>query len=389
MSENWIYADSNSINTVLDYFKGSNLSSYSNLATLLNDGYGFLQNNNDSAVVYLIASSDQFGSFEQANQLMKDLKTYYASLPPTYIFDFNNYNYYYYYFGNRSYLGNEYFYTNLSRLTGGDYKRFNYDPLATMNELINQVRGIITSFDLYTNLESGFCFSRLNLKNAGTSVNINEPIIQIGKFIGSFPFIIKASGVYDAQPFTSTMNIDQNEISNADSTTPQIWTGWYIDNLEKGYLTNKEVLELIDLSTTYRVLSTYTSFLCLEPGDTVCIECIQQDGWNDGGVIISVDEENEIPAEFNVKAYPNPFNSQVNITVTLPADAVKENIKIKIYNLLGQEVKTFEYTPNSSNIINLFWDGKNDEGEQLSSGVYIFTISGGAFKKSIKLVYMK
>ncbi|MFZ6034282.1 MAG: VIT domain-containing protein [Melioribacter sp.] len=391
LSENWINADTNSINAVLEYFKGGHLSSYSNLATLLNDGYEYLRNNGDSAVVYLMASSDQFGSFEQANQLINDLQTYYSPLPPTYIFDFNNNNFYYYYFGNRSYLGNEYFYTNLSRLTGGDYKRINNSPLATMNELFGQISGLITSFDLYTTLEAGFCFSRQNLKSIEASINIGEPIVQIGKYIGSFPFTIKASGIYDSKPFTSTLNIYENEIADADSTTAQMWTGWYISSLEKGYLTNKEIIELVDLSARYRILSTYTSFLCLEPGDTICIECVQeqQGGRNDGGGIISVDEENEVPTEFDVKAYPNPFNSQVNISVTLPAEATKENIKIKIYNLLGQEVKTFEYTPNSSNIINLFWDGKNDEGEQLSSGVYIFTVSGGAFKKSIKLVYMK
>ncbi|MDH7605707.1 MAG: hypothetical protein QHH13_12470 [Melioribacter sp.] len=50
---------------------------------------------------------------------------------------------------------------------------------------------------------------------------------------------------------------------------------------------------------------------------------------------------------------------------------------------------TFEINDSNKNIVELFWNGKNDNNEELASGVYIFTVRGSGFSKSVKLVYMK
>ncbi|MEJ5352413.1 MAG: VIT domain-containing protein [Melioribacteraceae bacterium] len=390
LSDNWIYADSSTLSDVLNKLEGSNLSSYSNLPTLLKDGYDFIKMNNDG-IVYLISNSDQLGNYQTANQLLNDLQSYFKRLPRTYIFDFNNAEIYYYYFNNNSYQGNEYFYQNLTRITGGDYKKISSEePIKTMSSLLSLINGKINSFDLYTTLEAGFCYSRYSYMNTSSSINISEPILQIGKYTGSFPFIIKSSGIYNSKPFTNTLIIDDGNIKEADSLTQKMWIGWYLANSEKGNLTNADINEIIYQSLKYNVLTKYTSFLCLEPGDTtICIECIQQQRGQNDGVLISVEEEKVLPKEFKIEAYPNPFNSQVNIRVTLPAGKNANNFSMKIYNILGEIVKTFELRDNNKNIIELFWDGKNDNNEELASGIYIFTLRGEGFSKSIKLVYMK
>lgn len=391
LSSEWIYADSVTLSNVLTKLNGSNLSSYSNLPTLLKDAYDFIKSSNDEGIIYLISNSDQLGNYQTANQLLTDLQNYYKKLPRTYIFDFNNAEIFYYYFNNYSYLGNEYFYQNLARITGGDYKRISSEePIKTMSYLLSLISGKINSFDLYTTLESGFCYSRYSYINTSSSLNVHEPIMHIGKYVGSFPFIIKSSGIYNSKPFISTININEEDIKEADSLTEKMWIGWYIANIERNNLTNTDINEIIYQSIKFNVLSTYTSFLCLEPGDTtICIECIQQQrGWN-GGVLISVDDEKELPKEFKIDAYPNPFNSQVNIKVTLPAGKYASDFSMKIYNILGEVVKTFEINDNNKNVIELLWEGKNDNNEELASGIYIFTVRGQGFSKSIKLVYMK
>jgi len=73
----------------------------------------------------------------------------------------------------------------------------------------------------------------------------------------------------------------------------------------------------------------------------------------------------------------------------LPAGIYASDFSMKIYNILGEVVKTFEINDNNRSVIELHWEGKNDNNEELASGIYIFTVRGQGFSKSIKLVYMK
>ena len=98
-------------------------------------------------------------------------------------------------------------------------------------------------------------------------------------------------------------------------------------------------------------------------------------------------EERNIPSGFSLSAnYPNPFNPETTISYTLP-EASK--VKITIYNLLGQHVKTLmnEFKPVGDYSVQ--WDGKNDAGEKLTSGVYIYRMQAGSFVESKKLMMMK
>jgi hypothetical protein len=95
----------------------------------------------------------------------------------------------------------------------------------------------------------------------------------------------------------------------------------------------------------------------------------------------------EDPKEFKLgQNYPNPFNPTTNITYSL-----KENSKVilKVYNMLGQEIKTlvngFQEAGNKS----IIWNGKNDLGESVPSGCYIYRIEAGNFVSSQKMLLMK
>jgi hypothetical protein len=70
--------------------------------------------------------------------------------------------------------------------------------------------------------------------------------------------------------------------------------------------------------------------------------------------------------------YPNPFNPTTNIKFFLP---ISKNISLKIYNALGQEVRTIindqNYAPGSHTVE---WDGKDNNGKPVSSGVYVYTL---------------
>lgn len=97
--------------------------------------------------------------------------------------------------------------------------------------------------------------------------------------------------------------------------------------------------------------------------------------------------DNSIPNEFNMSQnYPNPFN-----TITAIRYMLKEDVKVslKIFNLMGQEIRTLVDENQSAGYQTVIWDGKNDSGESVPSGVYIYKIIAGKFKKSLELLLLK
>ena len=69
---------------------------------------------------------------------------------------------------------------------------------------------------------------------------------------------------------------------------------------------------------------------------------------------------------------------------------IASEMSFKIYNILGQVVKTFDIDDlGNGKVINLNWNGISDTGERVASGIYLFTVSGKNFTKTLKLVLMK
>jgi hypothetical protein len=84
-------------------------------------------------------------------------------------------------------------------------------------------------------------------------------------------------------------------------------------------------------------------------------------------------------------AYPNPFNPNTNLSFTLPnATAYSMNI----YNVAGQLVRSYEGMGNVGlNVIT--WDGKDNAGNDVSSGVYFYKLIAGSYTATNKMVMMK
>ncbi|MCH8928747.1 MAG: T9SS type A sorting domain-containing protein [Candidatus Marinimicrobia bacterium] len=84
--------------------------------------------------------------------------------------------------------------------------------------------------------------------------------------------------------------------------------------------------------------------------------------------------------------YPNPFNPETTIRYSLP---VQSDVKLLIYNLLGQEVFRFEIAGQKIGEYEVVWNGKNQRGNPLSSGLYIYKFSAGDFVQTKKMLLLK
>ena len=100
----------------------------------------------------------------------------------------------------------------------------------------------------------------------------------------------------------------------------------------------------------------------------------------------------EIPAETELlRNYPNPFNPETWIPYHLAEDA---DVNLRIYALSGELVRDIDvghqiaakYDTRSKAI---YWDGRNQFGEQVASGVYFYSLSAGDFSATRKMVILK
>jgi flagellar hook assembly protein FlgD len=94
-----------------------------------------------------------------------------------------------------------------------------------------------------------------------------------------------------------------------------------------------------------------------------------------------------IPEEFALhQNYPNPFNPVTSIQFDIPEQS---EVRMDIYNLMGQRVATLINNTLEPGFHAVKWNGTNDFGNQLSSGMYIYRISANNFTSVKKLILMK
>ncbi|MCU7490651.1 MAG: T9SS type A sorting domain-containing protein [Ignavibacteria bacterium] len=99
------------------------------------------------------------------------------------------------------------------------------------------------------------------------------------------------------------------------------------------------------------------------------------------------DEGAKSPVSFNLmQNYPNPFNPSTTIKYQIPEAA---NVKVTVYDLTGKQVAELVNDFKQAGHYEVTWMGRNESGQQVASGVYLYTIKAGSFTKSMKMMMMK
>ena len=95
----------------------------------------------------------------------------------------------------------------------------------------------------------------------------------------------------------------------------------------------------------------------------------------------------DIPVEFNTSApYPNPFNPTTTIQYEIPKEC---HVELIIYDILGRKINTLQNDVLNPGLYKSVWDGIDDAGNHVSSGIYIYQIQAGESKKSNKMMLMR
>jgi hypothetical protein len=84
--------------------------------------------------------------------------------------------------------------------------------------------------------------------------------------------------------------------------------------------------------------------------------------------------------------YPNPFNPSTTIEYTLHR---KEHVEITIYNLLGQKVRVLVDELKPAGVHRANWDGQDENGQYVASGIYLYRLENGDLGVSKKMVLLR
>ncbi len=111
--------------------------------------------------------------------------------------------------------------------------------------------------------------------------------------------------------------------------------------------------------------------------------------YDPSGVCISLEIISDvIPDKFNLADnYPNPFNPTTNIAFSIP---IALDVQINIYNVLGQKVATLNEGLLNAGTYNARWNGQDQMGNTLASGIYFYELqAGNQFRQIKKMTFIK
>ncbi|MCA9731049.1 T9SS type A sorting domain-containing protein [candidate division KSB1 bacterium] len=103
--------------------------------------------------------------------------------------------------------------------------------------------------------------------------------------------------------------------------------------------------------------------------------------------ITGVAAEVALPTEFALmNNYPNPFNPETTIEYQLPEQG---HVLLRVYSMLGTEVRTLVQGSKAAGSYSVVWDGRDNNGSVVPSGMYMYRIESGSFNAVKKMVMMK
>ncbi len=104
-------------------------------------------------------------------------------------------------------------------------------------------------------------------------------------------------------------------------------------------------------------------------------------------IAVGVESTPDIPTAFALdQNYPNPFNPSTSIRFALPSAV---NVELKIYDLLGREVRTLIHGQMNAGFHSVVWNGRNEHQQSVATGVYFYRIVAGEFRQVKKMLMVK
>lgn len=126
------------------------------------------------------------------------------------------------------------------------------------------------------------------------------------------------------------------------------------------------------------------------PINAYCFDSLVTDTANNNfEATTDVEEESKeaVPEHFALfQNYPNPFNPYTLIRFALPEDC---RVKLEVYNILGQKIKTLADDYFTKGVREVVWDGKNQKGKEVATGIYFYRIKTEKYTEIKKMALLR
>jgi len=210
------------------------------------------------------------------------------------------------------------------------------------------------------------------------------------RFIGAYPAVAGYDSIYvDTSKTSATLNYHLPKIEtitpNAQASVIYRYDSEYASNTPMGIL-NGEPVGLEYLSSDYNlvVLSFPLYYMQLEPSRDFT-DLVLGQKFNE--VTTVYQSVTQTPSNYQLRQnYPSPFNPNTTISYSL-----KENsqVEITIYSLLGQKIRTLVDGWESADFRTVRWDGRDDSGSLVASGVYVYRLKADRFTATRKRILLR
>ncbi len=227
-----------------------------------------------------------------------------------------------------------------------------------------------------------------------------EPLRAVQDLFGDFPYMTRLYTTLSAEEMTVdpmfSFNPDLPDVSNV-HTADARWE-CFEDDPEKIDLENAVLV--ITLSDGREIRSRPCA--TLDPDDVRTLQpaAVLIEQMDESGPpvpiqrLTSVAEETEappLPAAFALLPnYPNPFNSGTVLPFRLPLSMAPDAVfSLQVYNLVGQPVRTLLEGPVQPGYGEAVWDGRDERGKAVPSGVYLYRLEGDGTRLSRKLLLLR
>ncbi|MEM7105679.1 MAG: FlgD immunoglobulin-like domain containing protein [Bacteroidota bacterium] len=390
LSDNWLTVPDASAMT--EFWANDHIQDYSSVMDLLSDGINFIQDNGGDGELLLLSSSDDISYTDWIPNLGQIAAEINGIAIPTNIIDYQSTNYITWSNGSNSGAApsNYNFYDNLAAMTTGEFlSPANGHPFfsTNMESIVFTTQETDIVNNIFTDMENGFTYNVFNQTYLGQSVKPDEPIIQVGKFSGDYPFHIDFTSVSDGNIIFQSLEVDegQHQIHFGDTLSREMWVGNYLNFLEDEVSSSADIADIIDISINERVLSDYTAFLALDliNGGEPCPICLEA---GNGGGTVSVISPDERSVDFSISAYPNPFVDICKIEIDFGRRNDLTQLDLVITDVSGKILAHQEvYELVQQGRLNLTWDGTDSQGNQLAPGIYFLNFITNKGSQTIKL----
>ncbi|MBN2071208.1 MAG: T9SS type A sorting domain-containing protein [Candidatus Krumholzibacteriota bacterium] len=119
---------------------------------------------------------------------------------------------------------------------------------------------------------------------------------------------------------------------------------------------------------------------------------LNEDDYTDtAGSVTGNNDHGSLPSVYGLdQNFPNPFNPSTSIRYSIPAGSgALTRVVLKVYDVSGRLVRTLVDEEQAPGIINVTWDGLDNNGKRVVSGVYFYSIEAGRFRDSKKMILMR